>query len=524
MSGRGPFGVAAPPGKPSNFKGSVRRLIGYLRAERLMAILIVVMGVASVALSVLGPEDPRPRDRHHLHRLHQPEPARWCDEVRGRGGTAGQGDDRQADLVGALNLDPGAGIDYRALGWVLMTALGVYIASSLFLLVQGRLTTVVVQRTVAKLRDEVEDKLSRLPLAYFDSKSRGEILSRVTNDIDNVAQTLQQTMSQLMISVLTVVGVLVMMFVISPLLALIALVTVPLAALLTRAIAKRSQPQFMEQWANTGKLNGHIEEAFTGHEVVKVFGRQEQSRAAFDKQNEALFNASFKAQFMSGIIQPSMMFISNINYVLVAVIGALRVSAGAISIGDVQAFIQYSRQFTQPLTQVASMLNLLQSGAASAERVFELLDEPEEPIDAAATVDPQPVRGPGRVRRRVLLVLGGHALDRAPRPGGRARADRCHRRPDRGGQDHADQPDPALLRRRRGPDHFGWTRHLVDATGRSCATTSASCSRTPGCSAARSARTSPTAPIWPATSEVVAAATAAHVDHFVRTLPDGTTP
>ena len=251
----------------------------------------------------------------------------------------------------------------------------------------------VVQRTVAELRDEVEDKLSRLPLSYFDSKSRGEILSRVTNDIDNVAQSLQQTMSQLMISVLTVVGVLVMMFVISPLLALIALVTVPLAALLTRAIAKRSQPQFMEQWATTGKLNGHIEEAFTGHEVVKVFGHQEQSREAFDKHNEALFNASFKAQFISGIIQPSMMFISNINYVLVAVIGALRVSAGAISIGDVQAFIQYSRQFTQPLTQVASMLNLLQSGAASAERVFELLDEPEEPPDASATVDPQPVRG-----------------------------------------------------------------------------------------------------------------------------------
>ncbi|MDX6316881.1 MAG: ATP-binding cassette, subfamily multidrug efflux pump, partial [Nocardioidaceae bacterium] len=218
---------------------------------------------------------------------------------------------------------------------------------------------------------------------------RGELLSRVTNDIDNVAQSLQQTMSQLLTSAFTVVGVLAVMFSISPLLALVAVVTVPVAAVITKMIAQRSQPQFMEQWASTGRLNGHIEEVFTGHEIVKVFGRQKQAREVFESHNNALFDASFRAQFISGIIQPTMMFVSNVNYVAVAVIGALRVASGSLSIGDVQAFIQYSPQFTQPLTQVASMLNLLQSGMASAERVFQLLDTAEEipdPVDAVRPV------------------------------------------------------------------------------------------------------------------------------------------
>ncbi|MCW2825895.1 MAG: multidrug transporter ATP-binding protein, partial [Aeromicrobium sp.] len=251
----------------------------------------------------------------------------------------------------------------------------------------------VVQRTVAELRDDVEGKINRLPLSYFDRTERGEVLSRTTNDIDNIAQSFQQTISQLLTSLLMVIGTLVMMLVISPLLAVVALLTLPLAFAITKAVTKRSQPEFMKQWASTGRLNGHIEEVFTGHEVVKVFGRQQEARHEFDTRNDAVFAASFKAQFVSGVIQPVMMFVSNINYVLVAVVGGLRVASGSLSIGDVQAFIQYSRQFTQPLTQLAAMVNLLQSGVASAERVFALLDEDEERADEADAPFPDPVRG-----------------------------------------------------------------------------------------------------------------------------------
>jgi ATP-binding cassette subfamily B protein len=230
-------------------------------------------------------------------------------------------------------------------------------------------------------------------LSYFDSKPRGELLSRVTNDIDNVAQSLQQTMSQLLTSLLTVIGVIAMMIYVSPVLALVALVTVPLSTVITITIAKRSQPQFVRQWATTGKLNGHVEEAFTGHELVTAFGRTDDSVAVFRELNEELYASSFKAQFISGLIMPAMMFVANLNYVAIAVIGGLRVASGAISLGDVQAFIQYSRQFTQPLAQVASMANLLQSGVASAERVFEVLDAPEQSADASAAVTPTGVRG-----------------------------------------------------------------------------------------------------------------------------------
>jgi ATP-binding cassette subfamily B protein len=241
--------------------------------------------------------------------------------------------------------------------------------------------TVAVQRSVFRLRQKVQAKLSRLPLRYFDGQPLGEVLSRVTNDIDNISQTLQQTMSQVVTSLLTIVGVLIMMFLISPLLALIALVTVPASAVVATQIGKRSQPNFVQQWKTTGKLNGHIEEMYTGHALVRVFGHAREAEETFAEHNEALYSSSFKAQFVSGIIQPAMSFIGNINYVLVAVVGGLRVASGQLSLGDVQAFIQYSRQFTQPLTQVASMANLLQSGVASAERVFALLDEPEQGPD-----------------------------------------------------------------------------------------------------------------------------------------------
>jgi ATP-binding cassette, subfamily B, multidrug efflux pump len=251
-----------------------------------------------------------------------------------------------------------------------------------------------VQNTVRQMRADVEEKVNRLPLSYFDTQPRGELLSRVTNDIDNVSQTLQQTMSQLLVALLTVIGVLSMMFWIAPTLALVALVTVPISMGLTGQIMKRSQGLFVAQWRRTGVLNSHIEETFSGHALVKVFGRQADAERVFEEQNEELYRASFGAQFVSGLIMPVMMFVGNINYVVIAVLGGLRVANGTMSLGDVQAFIQYSRQFTQPLTQVASMVNLLQSGVASAERVFELLDAEEEPVEQAA---PLAVGGRGEV-------------------------------------------------------------------------------------------------------------------------------
>ncbi len=280
---------------------------------------------------------------------------------------------------------PGQGVDFAAVGDVLLLVLAVYAAASVLGWLQGMVLNRVVQNTVYRMRQDVEDKINRLPLNYFDRSPRGELLSRVTNDIDNVSQTLQQTMSQLMTSLLTVVAVLGMMFWISPLLALVALVSVPISLLVTRAIMKRSQGQFVAQWRRTGQLNAHIEEAFSGHALVKVFGRQEEVERTFAEQNEELYKVSFGAQFVSGLIMPAMMFIGNLNYVVIAVIGGLKVASGSLSLGEVQAFVQYTRQFTQPLTTVASMMNLLQSGVASAERVFELLDADEEPADLDAS-------------------------------------------------------------------------------------------------------------------------------------------
>jgi len=232
-----------------------------------------------------------------------------------------------------------------------------------------------------RMRSEVEEKLNRLSLAYVDSQPRGDLLSRVTNDIDNIAQSLQQTLSQLLTSILTIVGVLTMMFVISWVLALIALVMIPTSLFIVQQVTRRSKKRFIQQWAHTGTLNAQVEEAFTGHSLVKVFGQQRAVEERFKTKNDELFNASFGAQFIAGVIQPAMMFLGNLNFVAIAVIGGLRVSSGSMSLGDVQAFIQYSRQFTQPLTQMASMMNVLQSGVASAERVFALLDVDEQSPD-----------------------------------------------------------------------------------------------------------------------------------------------
>jgi ATP-binding cassette subfamily B multidrug efflux pump len=346
--GRGPMGGGMVGQKAMTFVPSAKRLARRMAPERAKAIGVVVLAVVSVTLMSFGP-----RLLGHA-----------------------------TDLIfdGYLAQQP---IDFDAVRDVLLGVLAIYLGASVLGWLQGYLLNDVVQGTVRRMRADVEDKVNALPLGYFDRQPRGELLSRVTNDIDNVSQTLQQTMSQLLTSLMTVVAVLAMMVWISPLLALIALVSVPVSMFVTAKIMGRSQSQFIAQWRRTGKLNAHIEESFSGHALVTVFGRQEETQRTFDEQNAELYDASFRAQFVSGLIMPVMMFIGNLNYVVIAVVGGLRVTSGTLSLGEVQAFIQYTRQFTQPLTTVASMTNLLQSGVASAERVFELLDAEEQVPESA---------------------------------------------------------------------------------------------------------------------------------------------
>ncbi len=386
MGGPGRMMTAGMPAeKLQDFRGSLKRLLGMLRPQRMLVGLVLLLGIASVGLSVAGPKVlGHATDIIFDGVVSKDLPAgvskeQIVEQLRARG------ENTRADMLQAMDIVPGQGIDFGRLQHVLLWVLALYVLAWLFGVLQGRLTATAVQRTVYRLRSDVEAKLSRLPLSYFDKQARGEVLSRATNDTDNIAQTLQQTFAQLTTALLTIVGVLAVMFWISPLLALIALVTVPLSFWVTMRIGKRSQPQFVAQWATTGRLNGHIEEMFTGHALVRVFGRGKEAGETFEKHNTKLYESSFRAQFISGLIQPAMMFISNLNYVLVAVVGGLRVASGSLSLGEVQAFIQYSRQFSQPLTQVASMANLIQSGVASAERVFALLDAPEQSPDPAGS-------------------------------------------------------------------------------------------------------------------------------------------
>jgi ATP-binding cassette subfamily B protein len=386
--------AAGPPVKKSlNFKASARRLLGLMRPERPVLIGALVLITGSVALNVLGPKIlGQATDYVFSGAVGRRLPAGMTKEQAVEALRA-NGNNRVADMLSRMDVVPGTGIDFDRVARTLLIVLGIYLLASLLMWIQGRLTTFAVQRTVYRLRKDVNAKLTRLPLSYFDSQPRGEILSKVTNDIDNVAMTLQQTLSQLVNAGLTVIGVLVMMFWISPLLAVIALVTVPVSALVAARVGKKAQPSFVAQWSNTGKLNGHIEEMYTGHSLVKVFGRQPEAADQFATHNERLYQASFKAQFISGIIQPALLFLGNVNYVLVAVVGVFRVASGHMTLGEVQAFIQYSRQFSQPLMQVAAMANLLQSGVASAERVFELLDAPEQSGEPAEPARPAVLRG-----------------------------------------------------------------------------------------------------------------------------------
>ncbi|MDF2090886.1 ABC transporter ATP-binding protein [Knoellia sp. 3-2P3] len=383
--------VGVPVERSKDFGPSAKRLLGLLRPERTALAAVLGFAVVSVTLSAIGPKVlGRATDLVFTGVVGSqlPEGATKEQVVQG---LRARGDDTLADMVSALDVVPGQGIDFTAVSLVLLTVLGIYAVAAVLAWAQGWILTGAVNRTIFALRRDVEDKLGRLPLPYFDAQPRGELLSRVTNDIDNVAQSLQQTLSQLLTSLLTVVAMVTMMLVISPLLALIALVTIPLSIVVTTVIGKRSQRHFVQQWKSTGELNSVVEETFTGHGLVKVFGRQHETEAAFAAKNDDLYAAGFGAQFVSGIIMPTMMFIGNLNYVAIAVVGGLRVANGSMSLGDVQAFIQYSRQFTQPLTQVASMANLMQSGVASAERVFEVLDAQEqrpEPASARALEAP----------------------------------------------------------------------------------------------------------------------------------------
>ncbi|MFC4035577.1 ABC transporter ATP-binding protein [Streptomyces polygonati] len=392
MGGPARFMSAGPVERSMDFQGSLKRLVRMMRPDRGWLWVMLALGTTSVALAVTGP-----RILGHATDL-------IFAGVIGRqtrGGTKAQaletlrahGQGKVADVLSGIDFTPGKGMDFHAIGAVLLLALGVYLVAAVLSVLQMRTATKVINRAVYRLRADVEQKLSRLPLSYFDQQPRGEVLSRATNDIDNVGQTMQQTMGQLINSLLTIVGVLAMMFWISWLLALVALVTVPVTMLVATRVGKRAQPEFVRQWKTTGKLNAHIEEMYTGHALVKVFGRAKESAEIFERENEALFASGFRAQFISGTIQPMMMFIGNLNYVLVAVIGGLRVASGTLSIGDVQAFVQYSRQFSQPLTQVASMANLIQSGVASAERVFELLDAEEQSDEPLTPARPAELHG-----------------------------------------------------------------------------------------------------------------------------------
>ena len=356
--GRGGWGaMGMPVQKPKDFKGTALRLLGYFRPQKYRLIIVLVTAIIGTTFNIVGPK------------------------ILGLA-TTKLFDGLIAKFTALQHHLPAPGVDFGYIGMVLLILLGLYIISAIFLYIQQYVMAGVAQRMMYRLRREVDEKLSRLPLKYFDSRTHGETMSRAVNDMDNLSTTLQQSITQLITSAVTLLGVIVIMLLISPLLSLIVLLTLPLSVLVTTVIAKRSQNYFRTQQRALGELNGHVEEMYTGHKIVKAFGREGQSVAEFNERNEKLYNAGWRAQFVSGIIMPLMRFIGNIGYVFVAVVGGILVTQGTIAIGDVQAFIQYAQQFTQPITQLANFANVIQSAMASAERIFELLDEQEEVPEA----------------------------------------------------------------------------------------------------------------------------------------------
>ncbi|MBE1443704.1 ABC transporter ATP-binding protein [Paenibacillus sp. OAS669] len=358
--GRGPGGghggprMGMPVQKAKNFKGTLNRLLHYLKPHRYALLMVLLAAILSTVFSIVSPK------------------------IMGKATTK-----IFEGVMLKLKGVPGAEVDFGYIKDILLLLAVLYIISAAFSYMQQYVMAGVAQKTVYGLRQRVNEKLSRLPLSFFDSRAHGEILSRVVNDVDNISSTLQQSLTQLITSLVTLVGVIVMMLTISGWMTLIVFLTLPLSFLVTKAVASRSQAFFAGQQKALGELNGHVEEMYTGHRIIKAFGHEEKSIDKFNEINRKLYQSGWKAQFVSGIIMPLMSFISNIGYVLVSVVGGILVTRRAIEIGDIQAFIQYTRQFSQPITQLANIANIIQSTIASAERVFELLDEKEEVQEAS---------------------------------------------------------------------------------------------------------------------------------------------
>ncbi|WP_299090538.1 ABC transporter ATP-binding protein [uncultured Microbacterium sp.] len=386
------------PGKAANFGKSFGRLVGLLKPHAFAFTLVSIFGAIGVVLAVIAPKVLGNATNiifegvTSLGLVGQFPAGTSQSDVVSALNSAGQTD--MANMIAAMDdFVVGAGVNFDALRGVIIAVLAIYIASALLNWLQGYVINVIMVRTMYRLREAVEAKINRLPLSYFDKVQRGELISRVTNDIDNITQTMQQSLSTVVTSVLTVAGVLFMMFTISWQLALVALVSLPLMAVIFGIIGPKSQKAFGIQWRKVGRLNARVEESFSGHALVKVYGREKDSLEKFREENEELYQAAFKAQFLSGMIMPGMTFIGNLTYVGIAVLGGLMVASGNLRLGDVQAFIQYSQQFTQPLSELGGMAAVIQSGTASAERVFELLDADEQEPDAEDA--PEAVDGKG---------------------------------------------------------------------------------------------------------------------------------
>ena len=385
-AGRGPGGgppgmMGMPPAKSKDFKGTLKRLLSELSSERRIITGVLVLIATSVTIGAFGPKLlGRATNYIFYGYLGHMFPA-GISKATAVADMEHNGQHRLAQMLQNSGVVPGHGVDFNAIARIIYLAIFLYFISSLFMWIQGYLMAGVTNRTLYKLRRSAEEKIGRLPLSYFDTQSRGDLLSRVTNDIDNIGNSLQQGLSNIINSILTVISVLAMMVWISPTLALVSLIAVPASMFASIFIAKKSQKQFIAQWDWTGKLNGHVEEMHTGHSLVKVFGRRQQAIDDFGKLNDELFASSFKAQFISGVIQPVTQLVNNLIYVAIAVLGGYRVATGTMSLGDVQAFIQYSRQFGMPLAQIAGLMSVVQSGVASAERLFELMDAKEEESD-----------------------------------------------------------------------------------------------------------------------------------------------
>jgi ATP-binding cassette subfamily B protein len=385
----------APAKKAEHFWPSAKRLMGLLKPESAGIAVVLAMVTVAVVLNVIAPKILGQAMDVIFGGVVGKQLPSGVSKDQFVDGLRAQGENNFADMISKMELIPGVGIDFQKLSFLISVVLVMYFVANIFTWLQGYVLNVLVMRVVRKLRDDTEKKLNRLPLNYFDTRQRGDTLSRVTNDVDNIQQALQQAFAQLLSSALTVIGIVIMMFIVSWQLALIALVALPLSGVAAGIIGSRSQKLFAAQWKNTGQLNGQIEESFSGHDLVRVFGRDADMLERFDERNEALYKASFGAQFVSGMIMPVMQFLSYLSYVGIAVVGGLRVASGGMSLGDATAFIQYSREFTQPLGQMAGMANMLQSGVASAERVFEFLDAEEQ--DAETATEHLPAKTDGHV-------------------------------------------------------------------------------------------------------------------------------